>query len=214
MKNKFFSFISPALNVIDNGKFFREPLRWLYFFLAGLNLLLPLVFIIPALIYSEIIFSNGFLYILAFILVFLAVCFSSWVGFQIWWNRADSIRLFSSVGDENFATVAFSHLVQTFGEWLGVTLGLNGFFGGLLLLIGALVMRLTTGEELPLWQLGVGSYAYFLILLGPLAGFLVLVITRFLAEQIRALASVANYSRKLLKIQLRRIRIIEKNHWD
>jgi Na+-transporting methylmalonyl-CoA/oxaloacetate decarboxylase gamma subunit len=213
MENRFFSFISPALKVIDNGKFFREPLRWLYFFLAGLNVLMPLAVIYYAAKYSDFL-DNGFLFFLGFLLLFLVVCFTSWVGFQIWWSRAGSIRLFSSEGDENFATIALSHLLQTLGEWLGALIALNGFFGGLFLLLGELISVLLLGDGLPLGTMGMGVYVYFLILLGPLSGFLVIVITRFLAEQIRALASVANYTRKLLKIQLRRIRIIEKNHWD
>lgn len=213
MKSRFFSYISPVLRTIDNGKFFREPLRWLYFFLAVMNLLIPLAPLLFAFRFSEVI-TNGFLFILGIILVFLAVCFSSWVGFQIWWNRADSIRFFSSEGDENFATVAFSHFLQTAGEWLGVSIAINGFFGGLFVLIGEVISRLAGGIGLPLGRIGMGSYVYFLILLGPLSGFLVIVVTRFLAEQIRALASVANHTRKLLKIELRRIRVIEKNHWD
>ena len=213
MKNRFLSFISPVLRVIDNGKFFREPLRWLYFFLAGLNILMPLAVIYYAVTFSDFLL-DGFLYFFGFILLFIVVCFTSWVGFQIWWNRAESIKMFSSEGDENFATIAFSHFLQTLGEWLGVTVALNGFFGGLFLLLGELVSYLIGGEGLPLDLIDMGSYVYFLILLGPLSGFFLIVITRFLAEQIRALASVANHTRKLLKIELRRIRVIEKNHWD
>ena len=226
MKNRFFSFLLPVLNLIDNGKLFREPLRWLYFFLASLNLLMPLGLIILAAGSPETIFS-GFFFILGFVLFFLAVCFTSWVGFQIWWNRADTLRLFSSEGDENFATVAFSHFLQTSGEWLGATVALNGFFLGVLVLLGGLILRLINGEGLPqdspdmLFFLAVrfgfypgGILMYFLVILAPLAGYLILVTTRFLAEQLRALAATANYSRKILKIQLRRIRLLEKNHWD
>jgi len=213
MKNRFLSFISPVLRVIDNGKFFREPLRWLYFFLALLNFLMPLAVIYYAVTFSDSLL-DGFLFFLGFFLLFIVVCFTSWVGFQIWWNRAESIKMFSSEGDENFATIAFSHFLQTLGEWLGFIVALNGFFGGLFLLLGELVSYFIGGEGLPLGMIGMGSYVYFLILLGPLSGFLLIVITRFLAEQIRALASVANHTRKLLKIELRRIRVIEKNHWN
>ncbi|MCK5737067.1 MAG: hypothetical protein KAH21_11340, partial [Spirochaetaceae bacterium] len=201
MKSRFFSFISPALKVIDNGKFFREPLRWLYFFLGALNLLIPLALIVTAAVYSEFLFENV-LYVLGFVLFFSAVCFTSWLGFQIWWNRADTIRLYSSEGDENFATVAFSHFIQTSGEWLGVTVALNGFFTGLFVLLGMLISMIFYGvaflEVIDIvFYFGVnylGRFLFFTMLLAPLSGFLILVTTRFLAEQIRALASVANYS--------------------
>jgi len=42
MKGKFFDFIKPGLDLIDNGSFFKRPFSWLYVVFAGLNLLMPL----------------------------------------------------------------------------------------------------------------------------------------------------------------------------
>ena len=48
MKNKFFTFLDPALALIDNGAFFRKPFRWLYTLLAVLNLLVPIAILVAA----------------------------------------------------------------------------------------------------------------------------------------------------------------------
>ncbi len=213
MKFKFSSFISPFLNNIDNGSFFLQPLRWLYYCLAVLNFLIPTAFIITAVSFSYIL-PGSFFNILGYAVLFLLVCFISWVGFQIWWNRVDTIRMISSEGDENFATVAFSHLIQTSGEWLGVTVALYGFFSGLVILVGKL-MNLEIGDLMPIdSRLISGPLGYFIFLLAPISGFLVVILTRFFAEQIRALASVANHTRKLLTLELRRMRIIKRNRWE
>ena len=42
MNNKLFTFLDPLLGYIDNGRFFREPFRWLYVIFAVLNLLFPI----------------------------------------------------------------------------------------------------------------------------------------------------------------------------
>ena len=34
MNNKLFTFLAPLLGYIDNGRFFREPFRWLYVIFA------------------------------------------------------------------------------------------------------------------------------------------------------------------------------------
>ena len=38
MNNKLFTFLAPLLGYIDNGRFFREPFRWLYVIFAVLKL--------------------------------------------------------------------------------------------------------------------------------------------------------------------------------
>lgn len=44
MNNKLFTFLDPLLGYIDNGRFFREPFRWLYVIFAVLNLLFPILY--------------------------------------------------------------------------------------------------------------------------------------------------------------------------
>jgi hypothetical protein len=48
MKNIIFNFSKPLLTSIDNGDFFRKPVRWLYILLAFLSIILPLYLIYNA----------------------------------------------------------------------------------------------------------------------------------------------------------------------
>ena len=68
MNNKLFTFLDPLLGYIDNGRFFREPFRWLYVIFAVLNLLFP-IFILAKVIEMDFFkYAEGKL-ILAFILL-------------------------------------------------------------------------------------------------------------------------------------------------
>ena len=70
MNNKLFTFLDPLLGYIDNGRFFREPFRWLYVIFAVLNLLFP-IFILAKVIEMDFFkYAEGKL-ILAFILLFI-----------------------------------------------------------------------------------------------------------------------------------------------
>ena len=80
------------------------------------------------------------------------------------------------------------------GEWIGTLVILVGFFVSLILVIflGNHSDLLSDFLDLPFLRSGVAG-----ILLMPVYGFLIMVFTRFLAEQFRALASIANNTRKL-----------------
>jgi len=70
MNNKLFTFLDPLLGYIDNGRFFREPFRWLYVIFAVLNLLFP-IFILAKVIEMDFFkYAEGKL-ILAFIMLFI-----------------------------------------------------------------------------------------------------------------------------------------------
>ena len=91
------------------------------------------------------------------------------------------------------ATPVFSHFIQTIGEWLGTWIGIVGFSVALLttLILGDEGYYLSS-------QLGLGfmKTGVLFIILMPVYGFLIIVATRFLAEQFRALSSIANNTRK------------------
>ncbi len=191
MANKFFNFIDPFLSIIDNGKLFRKPFSWLYAVIAVINLLLP--FYILYLAIANKVFGAPAKIVFVFILVWLTVLLASWIGFQIWWNRKDKINASSSLGDDFIATPVFSHFVQTFGEWLGTWIGLVGFVFALLVTIILGSEGYYLSRQLGLGFLGLSAIS---IILMPLYGFLIIIISRFLAEQFRALVSIANNTKK------------------
>jgi hypothetical protein len=55
MKLKIFSFIRPSLTLLDNGKFFRKPIGWLYSVIAVSSLLAPIF-----LVYSTIWWNKAY----------------------------------------------------------------------------------------------------------------------------------------------------------
>lgn len=66
MNNKLFTFLDPLLGYIDNGRFFREPFRWLYVIFAVLNLLFP-IFILAKVIEMDFFkYAEGKLTLLSF----------------------------------------------------------------------------------------------------------------------------------------------------
>ncbi len=192
MENKFFTFLDPVLGLIDNGSFFRKPFRWLYTLLAVLNLLVPVFILVTAI--DNHIFRAGGKYVAAFILILLVFCALAWFGFQIWWNRRNKVCISSQAGDDFVAIPVFSHFVQTSGEWLGMYVGV----GGCLL---SLIAFLFLGDESAMLgrSIGAGTLIQGSLLgcvLCVIYGFLIVVVARVLAELYRALASIANNTRK------------------
>lgn len=191
--NKFFTFFDPVLKYIDTGKFFREPFRWLYAIMGILNLLLPIAMLVMAIKNDLFRYANGRM-IAAFILVWAVIAFVSWIGFQIWWNRREKVYSVTGNNDDFVAIPIFSNFIQTFGEWLGMFVGIGG---ALFTLIAAIFLN---GDTAMLRMLGSGSLAgsgsLINIVLYPIYGFMIVVIARVMAETFRALAAIANNTKK------------------
>lgn len=191
MQNKFFTFIRPYLLFIDNGHLYRKPFSWLYVVFAFLNLALPLYILYTA-ADNNLFNANGKV-VFTFLLIWLIIAFASWVSFQLWWDRRGKVTATSVAGDDFVATPVFAHLIQTLGEWMGTWIGMVGFAIVLVasIILGDEAMYLSRGMGIPF--LGDGILLSFLF---PVYGFLIIVFARFLAEQFRALSSIANNTRK------------------
>jgi hypothetical protein len=189
--NKFFNFMDPFLAFIDSGELFRKPFRWLYLFIAAINVLLPFYLLFVAL--KNNVFQLPGKFIFAFGALWIVIAFAGWISFQIWWNRSSKVANVASPGEDFVATPVFSHFIQTFGEWAGVWVGIVGF-------ISAIIAVALLGDEARMMSqmpgmgfLGAGVSAIFLM---PLYGFLIIVFSRFVAEQCRAIAAIANNTKK------------------
>jgi len=191
MDNKFFTFVKPYLSHIDNGHLYRKPFSWLYALLAIINLIVPIYVFHQAV--NNRIFDSPAKFVIVFLLVWVIIAFASWISFQILWDRKSKVITTSTEGDEFVATPVFSHLIQTLGEWFGTWIGIVGFSVALLttLILGSDGYYLSR-------QLGLGFMrtGFLFIILMPVYGFLIIVATRFLAEQFRAISSIANNTRK------------------
>lgn len=186
--NKLLTFISPYLAYIDNGQMFRNPFSWLYIAIAVINLLWPLV-ILYELIDNQI-FEQPFKIAITLLLIWVVIAIAGWISFQLWWDRKTKITFPSTDNAEFAATPALAHLVQTFGEWIGTWIGFVGTFAALFTSI------FLAGEGYQMQQIPLvgdylhGGFAY--VVLMPLFGFLIIVLARFFAEQIKALSAIAN----------------------
>jgi hypothetical protein len=191
MENKFFTFIKPYLSFIDNGHLYRKPFSWLYVLLAIVNLILPIYIFYKAV--DNHTFDAPAKLVIVFLLVWVIIAFASWLSFQLWWDRKTKVTTTSVEGDEFVATPVFSHLIQTLGEWLGTWIGIVGFSVALLatLILGDEAYYLSYQIGIPFLKTG-----FLFVILMPIYGFLIIVSTRFLAEQFRALSSIANNTRK------------------
>ena len=192
MDNIFFTFIKPYLSFIDNGHFFRKPFNWLYALIAILNLLFP--FYILFQVFGNDIFS--FLptkFVITFIIVWIIIAFAAWISFQLWWDRKEKVMKTSSEGDDFVSTPVFSHLIQTLGEWIGTWIGVVGFAISLILTIALGNEGDFLSKSIGLGFVGTGFISAILM---PVYGFLIIVFSRFLAEQARALVKIANNTSK------------------
>ncbi len=191
MESKFFSFINPYIRYIDQGHFFRKPFSWLYTIFAGINLLVPILVFYQA--SQRNIFDSSAKFIIVFILIWLLIAFTGWISFQLWWDRRSKINLSSNPGDDFIATPVFSHFIQTMGEWIGTYIGLVGFGFALLstVILGNDGYQLGRTLGLPYLESG-----WMAVIAMPIMGFLTIVVSRFVSEQIRALAAIANNTKK------------------
>ncbi len=191
MDNKFFTFIKPYLSFIDKGHFYRKPFSWLYTIIAVVNLIVPFLIFFKAL--DSNVFDAPAKFVFAFLLVWLIIAFASWVSFQLWWDRKTKVSATSTEDDEFIATPVFSHLIQTLGEWFGTWIAIVGSTVALLttIILGDEASSIDSLLNIPILETGIAA-----IILMPIYGFLIIVSARFLAEQFRALSTIANNTKK------------------
>ena len=193
--NPFYSFAKPYFDFIGKGKIYSI----FYVVMAVLNLLLPLI-IIYLVIDTGFLQNTGARVVVAFMISWLVVAFASWIGFQLWWNRKANLRRFEYA--DFIATPVISEILQTFGEWLGTTIVIIGVGVGFIATV-----LLWDVARIPLSSFSFGffdSNRYFYC--GPAAivsslviGFFIIIIFRFLAEQIRIIAAIANNTRDIAR---------------
>jgi hypothetical protein len=185
-KNAFFSFARPYFDLIGKGKIFSL----VYFVMAAVNLVFPFM-----VIYGTIesgIFNYGAKFVFAIILSWLVIFFAGWIGFQLWWNRRTKIT--DIAASEFIATPIFSEIIQTFGEWLGTMIGIIWAGVGLLasIFLGSDMSYLFSAIGLNFLSFGAAG-----IIIGPIIGFFIIIIFRFIAEQLRLFASLVNNTKEI-----------------
>ena len=189
MENKFFNFFNPFLNLLNSGKVFRDSVRNLYMLLAGLNVLIPLYTLYQA-IDGDITKAEGKI-LFIFLMIWAAMAFAGWLGFQLWWNRRDQVTSVSNDGDQYVATPIYAHLTQTAGECIGAWVALVGVVFGLLteLFEEARILAVYTNFT----NVGDGIYGAIYSLI---YGFFIVLFARVIAELLKAIVTMASNSAK------------------
>lgn len=131
--------------------------------------------------------------VIAFIIAFLVLALGGWISFHIWWDRKNRIMQSSKQGDDFIAIPVFSDFIQTAGEWAGTWIAV---VGGLL----SLLLSLILGDDMFLMNRALGfgflDFSFMGIVLFPIYGFLIVIVARVVAEVYRALAAIANNTKK------------------
>lgn len=186
-KKSLFTFPKSYFNYIGKGKLFGL----VYIINAILSLLLP--FIIMYVVIDNNYFENaGVNYVFAFIFMWLMIVFACWIGSLLWWNRRKKV---TEVGSSEFiAFPIIADIIQTSGEWLGTLLGIIGGGGGLLttIFLGNDIDRLFEAMGMEFMQFGILT-----IIIWPIIGFCIVLLSRFLAELLRVFASLANNTKEI-----------------
>jgi len=180
--NPFFNFPRPYFDYIGKEKIFSL----IFIINAVVNLILPFWILYKAI-------DTGYFrqvepkFIV--ILMWLVIVFACWVGALLWWDRRKKLSRISS--SEFIAIPVFSDILQTTGEWLGTMIAIISVGCGLLasLFLGKDMDYLFISEIEKVGILGV--------IIGPIIGYVIIISFRFLAEQLRLFAALANNTKEI-----------------
>lgn len=187
MKSKFFTFLDPILKLLDNGRFFKQPFKWLYILLAALSLLAPIWLLAKTIDQGVFKYAPGST-ICFFIIFFIIFCGIMWLNAQIWWNRGNKIPELTTDNDKFFTVPLYANFVQTLGESLGFITAATGFF----------VSLFTIFNDEFRYMLGDVPFSGFLgLIISIVYGFLIIIVARVIAELMQALISIANSTNKI-----------------
>jgi ABC-type multidrug transport system fused ATPase/permease subunit len=218
----FYTFSELPLNFIEKHKIYKYVFIFICFVMAAVTIVYP--FAILGRVINSGYFNFGVKYIFAFIFTWLAVLAACWLCFHLWLKRRKESEEFAS--SEFVALPFFAKLIRTFGEWLGILYAVIGLVGGLFSLIflgkysgrtlsailfgvkpgagfkdvGDGALGLATGSVMDVISGGISGIKSLVIngavILGPLAGLLIIFISRFIAERLWVLAAIANNTKK------------------
>ena len=206
----FFSFIKRSfyklLSWIDNGKFFIKPTKWGYTILAWLSILLPIaacVFIYQA--YDGQVFGyvegwEKFSLVLLSIFFFIFVCVAAYLNYLFWIHRRSAIDSTVKVGDQIVVIPVFAHFLQSWGESMGLLLGLIPAIGVVMVFIWQV---LSGFHQFDLFDNYIKNFFGGLVVTilavaaCCLVGYSIVFLNRWMGELMRLRAQVANDVRDL-----------------
>lgn len=181
----FFNFLDPMFNYIDKGKLFRQPFMWLYY-LIGVGCALWLLYSLGN-IFDQFKHSKGSVTIMLILLIILVLAIAVF-SVMYWFKRATQVNSDMPANSRFFAIPAVANLMRCLGEFSGIVIAGAGAYVSLFTAIFAsdnYFMR------------DMAAYGLLGVVVCPIIGYIVLVVTRFFSESVLAIASIANDTREL-----------------
>lgn len=188
-KNGMLNIVDKAFNYVDDGSFFRNPLRWVYIVLGGLGALLCLVLCIFAVVGMADSFGGGSM-IPFYILIVLGLLALGGVTFLFWLKRSRNVVATSEPEDEIFVIPIIAHIVQCIGEISGLRTAVLGVIFFFFPIFAPLGMGIIQYLVLP----------FVFLILFIVAAYLRVVLFRFFAETLNAKAITANSAKKITRL--------------
>lgn len=177
-KASFLSSFSPLINWLKSGNIFKQPVA-LFYVLIGIGALLaPFVTLIQL---SDIFSYGSASMIVALIFIFLIMLVGGFFGIRYWIERSSDLSQITSADDQFVATPVISHLIQCWGE----------FFGTYVMTVGSLsflVLLMFNVPQIPA--------AFSDVVSCVIGGFMMILVSRVIAELISAICAIANNTKK------------------
>ncbi len=182
------------LGYVDSGKFFRQPLQWVYYISGVLSVLIPIVLLISLL---NLMSGMPAKLVVMLILLWLVLVAVGIVVSVLWFKRAAKLKELLVEESKFVAIPALANFIQTAGEAFGLFYGVVGCAASLLVLIFGASAELPYYiiEELPPLM----NFGFTGIIVTPVAAYVFVVFTRFLAESVLALSDIANNCGHIVK---------------
>lgn len=179
----FFTYGRPLIDALDNGDALKKPLIILYYVMAAGLILYPLYLAYEA-IFEMSFFKWPFIDVIGVTVVFAAFAFSSWMSFQIVWDRKNKNVESIKEGQRYLSTKIVTDLVKVIGECLAIIITITGTVG---VIVG--LLSDAAGEI-------VGSDGIFYLFMFPVIGYCILVGSKFMSETVIALTDIAQNTKK------------------
>ena len=200
-------YLSKLLSWIDNGRFFIDPMKWIYMVFAYLSFVPPIiVFWFFYTLSDEGFFKpmSGWTKFTAYLFFFvfcIIVVFAAILMYYFWKNRCKKINHAVKVGDQIVALPLWAHWNQSLGESIGVYIGVVPPIAGVLIYLWGLItgfdyLKYFGDNILQTIILSLIVLAVF-IAIHILIGFGIVLISHFISESIKLRAQIANDVRDL-----------------
>lgn len=177
--------LKPLFDYIDSGKLFRQPIQWLYYALG----VVFAIFMLYSISLTSVMFKIGGIAIVVAVFIIILMIALSAFSVLYWFKRGNDVRIDTPMGARFVAIPVIANIVRCFGEYVGIVMAVSGVFIG----VFAGIFWLFSKEL----QYIMDICPFILIVVGPVVGYLHLLINRYISERMLAIASIANDTHEL-----------------